>query len=72
MARRYDPETPVPEWRERLGCFRCESREVDMVVTGERRREVIRWREIRTLGLSPEIQRFCASCTLGCSQSAPL
>jgi hypothetical protein len=46
MARRYGPQTPVPDWRERLVCSRCGSRrrrlslrerhDVDMVVTGER------------------------------------
>jgi hypothetical protein len=72
MARQYGPETPVPEWCERLVCSHCGSHDVDMVATGERRKEVIRWREIRTLGLSPGIQRFCGSCSLGRSQSAPL
>jgi hypothetical protein len=37
MARRYGPETPVPDWRKRLVCSRCGSRDVDMVVTGEQR-----------------------------------
>ena len=37
MARRYGPETPVPDWRKRLVCSRCGSRDTDMVVTGERR-----------------------------------
>jgi hypothetical protein len=37
MARRYGPETPVPDWRNRQVCSRCGSRAVDMVVTGERR-----------------------------------
>jgi hypothetical protein len=37
MARRYGPETPVPDWRERLVCSRCGSHDTDMVVTGERR-----------------------------------
>jgi hypothetical protein len=37
MARRYGPELPVPEWRRRLVCGRCASREVDMVVTGTKR-----------------------------------
>jgi hypothetical protein len=44
MGERYGPETPVPDWRERLVCSRCGSRrrrlalsgshEIDMVVTG--------------------------------------
>ena len=34
MASRYGAETPVPDWRERLICSRCGSREIDMVVTG--------------------------------------
>jgi Zn finger protein HypA/HybF involved in hydrogenase expression len=34
MARRYGPETPVPEWRKRLICSQCGSHDVDMVVTG--------------------------------------
>jgi hypothetical protein len=28
---------PVLEWRERLVCSQCGGRQVDMVVTGERR-----------------------------------
>ena len=34
MAERYGAETTVPEWRGRLVCSRCDSRDVDMVVTG--------------------------------------
>ena len=34
QAERYGAETPVPEWRERLVCSKCGSREIDMVVTG--------------------------------------
>jgi hypothetical protein len=37
MARRYGAEMPVLEWRERLVCSHCGGRQVDMVVTGERR-----------------------------------
>jgi hypothetical protein len=37
MARRYGPETTVPDWRKRLVCSRCGSHDTDMVVTGERR-----------------------------------
>jgi hypothetical protein len=37
MVRRHGPETSVPDWRERLGCSRCGSHDVDMVVTEERR-----------------------------------
>jgi hypothetical protein len=36
QARWYGPETPVPEWRRRLVCSQCGSRNVDMVVTGTR------------------------------------
>ena len=38
MAARYGAETGVLEWRDRLVCSRYGGREVDMVVTGERRR----------------------------------
>jgi hypothetical protein len=38
MAARYGAETTVPDWRERLVCSRCGSREVDMVVTVTARR----------------------------------
>jgi hypothetical protein len=31
-------EMPVPEWRERLVCSKCGSREIGMVVTGTKRR----------------------------------
>jgi hypothetical protein len=34
MAQRYGAETPVPDWRERLICSQCGSREIDMVVSG--------------------------------------
>ena len=34
QARRYGAETPVPEWRERLVCSACGSRDIDMVVSG--------------------------------------
>jgi hypothetical protein len=33
MAARYGAETPVLDWRERLVCSRCGSREVDTVVS---------------------------------------
>jgi hypothetical protein len=36
-AQRYGAETTVPDWRERLVCSRCGSREIDMVVTGTER-----------------------------------
>jgi hypothetical protein len=39
MAERYGPETTVPDWRNRLVCSRCGSRDTDMVVTGTRRGE---------------------------------
>jgi hypothetical protein len=38
MAARYGAETPVLDWRERLVCSRCGGRQVDMVVSGTRRR----------------------------------
>jgi hypothetical protein len=38
IAQRYRAETTVPEWRERLVCSHCGSRDVDMVVTGTVRR----------------------------------
>src|SRR5499427_3493080 len=34
QARWYGPETPVPEWRRRLICSQCGSRDVNMGVTG--------------------------------------
>ena len=37
MAARYGAETPVPDWREKLVCSKCGSRQVDMVATGEQR-----------------------------------
>jgi hypothetical protein len=39
MAERYGADTAVSEWRERLVCSKCGSREIDMVVTGTARRE---------------------------------
>ena len=38
MATRYGAETSVLDWRERLVCSRCGGRQVDMVVTGTKRR----------------------------------
>jgi hypothetical protein len=37
MAQQYGVETPVPDWRQRLVCSKCGSRQIDMVVSGERR-----------------------------------
>jgi hypothetical protein len=37
QAARYGADTSVLEWRERLVCSRCCGRQIDMVVTGERR-----------------------------------
>jgi len=36
-AERSGAEMTVPEWRERLVCSKCGSREIDMVVTGSKR-----------------------------------
>jgi hypothetical protein len=38
QAQRYGAEMTVPDWRERLVCSKCGSREIDMVVTGTKRR----------------------------------
>jgi Zn finger protein HypA/HybF involved in hydrogenase expression len=38
MAERYSAETTVPDWRARLRCSQCGSRNVDMVVSGTKRR----------------------------------
>jgi hypothetical protein len=38
MAARYGAETPGLDWRERLVCSNCGSREIDMVVTGTEQR----------------------------------
>jgi hypothetical protein len=37
QAERYGAETTVPDWRDRLVCSACGSRDIDMVCTGERR-----------------------------------
>jgi hypothetical protein len=37
MAARYGAETPVLDWRERLVCSGCGGRDIDMVLTGQRR-----------------------------------
>ena len=37
MATRYDADTSVLDWRERLVCSKCGGRQVDMVVTGTAR-----------------------------------
>jgi hypothetical protein len=39
-SERYGSGMPIPEWRERLICSKCESREIEMVVTGTKRRRV--------------------------------
>jgi hypothetical protein len=41
QAQRYGAELAVPKWREPLVCSACGSRDVDMVVTGTERREII-------------------------------
>jgi hypothetical protein len=38
MAAGFGAETTVPEWRERLVCSGCVSRDVDMVMTGTEQR----------------------------------
>jgi Zn finger protein HypA/HybF involved in hydrogenase expression len=38
QAERYDAETSVLDWRQRLVCSQCGSRNVDMVVSGTKRR----------------------------------
>jgi Zn finger protein HypA/HybF involved in hydrogenase expression len=37
MAQRYGAETTVPDWRQRLICSQCGSREIDPSVTGSKR-----------------------------------
>ena len=37
MAQQQGAATAVLDWRERLVCSQCGSRQIDMVVTGERR-----------------------------------
>jgi hypothetical protein len=37
MAERFGAELAVLEWRDRLSCSLCGGREIDMVLTGERR-----------------------------------
>jgi hypothetical protein len=37
-ARRYGAEVTIRDWREKLGCSRCQSRAIDMVVSGTERR----------------------------------
>ena len=38
LKKASDAQTTVRDWRERLACSRCSSRNVDMVVTGTERR----------------------------------
>jgi hypothetical protein len=38
QAGRYGAETPVLDWRDRLVCSQCVSRQVDMLVSGTERR----------------------------------
>jgi hypothetical protein len=38
LAERYGAAIPVLDWKARLVCSECGSREVDMVVTGTERR----------------------------------
>ena len=37
LVERYGADLPLPEWSKRLVCSACGSREVDYVVSGERR-----------------------------------
>ena len=39
IAERYGAEMTVPDWHKRLVCGQCDSRRVDMVVTGTERRD---------------------------------
>jgi hypothetical protein len=39
QAQRHGAGTPVPDWRQRLVCSACGSRNIDMVVTGIERRD---------------------------------
>jgi hypothetical protein len=39
IAQRYGAETVVLDWRDRLVCSGCGSRNIDMVVTGTERRD---------------------------------
>ena len=38
QAQQHGAETSVLDWRRRLVCSKCGSREIDMIVTGTRRR----------------------------------
>jgi hypothetical protein len=38
QAERFGAEMTLRDWRERLVCSKCGSREIDMVVTGPKRR----------------------------------
>jgi hypothetical protein len=38
LVRRYGGQITVLDWRERLLCSRCQSRAIDMVVSGTKRR----------------------------------
>jgi hypothetical protein len=37
-AQRYSAEATMPDWKQRLVCSGCGSRDIDMVVTGTERR----------------------------------
>jgi hypothetical protein len=37
MAERYGAETTVPDWRKRLVCGQCGSRNVNLIVSGTKR-----------------------------------
>jgi hypothetical protein len=37
MVAHYGADVSVLDWRDRLVCSRCGSRDIDMVLTGERR-----------------------------------
>jgi hypothetical protein len=41
MAERYGVETTVIDWRALLACSGCGGRQVDFVVTGMERRQVV-------------------------------
>ena len=63
MAQQYGAETPGPDWRERLVCSKCGSREIDMVVTGTKRCSGHRWQAhtvARTRAETPD-----AHCAFG-------
>jgi hypothetical protein len=69
MAARYGAETPALDWRERLVCSRCSSRQLDMVMSGTERGSVTAG--MRTPSPEPEPKRQTLTAPSASNRTLP-